>query len=53
VAWLSNIALPQPNNMSIIATLLLTVSFSWLLYLLIFAVKKYDYTQKHTEKMEW
>lgn len=53
IALLSNIALPQPSYISIIAMLLLTVSFAWLLYLLVNAVKKYHYTQKYTEKMEW
>jgi hypothetical protein len=38
---------------SILSSLLLSISFGWLLYHLIYAVKKYDYTQKYTEKMEW
>jgi hypothetical protein len=36
-----------------LASLLLTLSFGWLLYQLIFALKKYHYVQKHTEKIEW
>ena len=38
---------------SIVASILLSISFGWLLYHLIFALRKYNYTQKHTEKMEW
>ena len=37
----------------ILASLMIMVSFGWLLYHLIYAMKKYNYTQKHTEKMEW
>ncbi|NEW60209.1 hypothetical protein GSY74_02840 [Sulfurovum sp. bin170] len=37
----------------LLASLLVTISFGWLLYHLIFAVKKYNYTQKHTKKIEW
>jgi hypothetical protein len=39
--------------LSILASILTSLSFAWLLYHLIFAVKKYNYTQKHTQKMEW
>jgi len=39
--------------LTILAMILIMISFGWLLYLLIFAVRKYNYTQKHTEKMEW
>ena len=39
--------------LDILASLLVIVSFGWLLYHLVGAVKKYNYTQKHTEKMEW
>ena len=35
------------------AALLLLSSFGWLLYNLIYAMKKYHYTQKHTERFEW
>ena len=38
---------------SILASLLVSISFGWLLYHLIFALSKYDYTQKYTEKIEW
>jgi len=41
------------QGLIILASLLTTVSFGWLLYHLIMAWKKYDYTQKHTERMEW
>ena len=39
--------------LDILASLLVVVSFGWLLYHLVGAVKKYNYTQKHTEKFEW
>lgn len=35
------------------ASLLLLVSFAWLLYLLLYAARKYRYTQKHCERVEW
>ena len=47
VLW---IVLPQ---LSVLGSLLIIFSFGWLLYNLIFAMKKYAYTQKHTEKIEW
>ena len=40
-------------KLTILGSLLLTISFSWLFYNLIFAVKKYTYTQKHCERIEW
>ncbi len=36
-----------------LGSLLLTISFSWLFYNLTFAIRKYIYTQKHCEKIEW
>ncbi len=36
-----------------LGSLLLTISFGWLFYNLIFAIRKYIYTQKHCEKIEW
>ncbi len=36
-----------------LGSLLLAISFSWLFYNLIFAIKKYTYTQKHCERIEW
>jgi hypothetical protein len=47
VLW---ITLPQ---LSVLGSLLIIASFGWLLYNLVFAMKKYAYTQKHTEKIEW
>jgi len=41
------------TKLTILGSLLLTLSFSWLFYNLIFAIKKYAYTQKHCEKIEW
>ena len=38
---------------TILGSLLITISFGWLFYNLIFAIKKYTYTQKHCEKIEW
>ena len=52
LAW-SLFILFNPPMIDILASLLVVLSFGWLLYHLIFAVKKYNYTQKHTEKMEW
>ena len=37
----------------IISAILVIISFGWLLYNLIYALKKYNYTQKYTEKFEW
>jgi hypothetical protein len=39
--------------LNLLSAILLLVSFGWLLYNLIYAIKKYNYTQKHTEKFEW
>jgi len=39
--------------LNILGSITIIASFGWLLYNLIFAVKKYNYTQKHTEKFEW
>ncbi len=36
-----------------LGSLLLAISFSWLFYNLFFAIKKYTYTQKHCERIEW
>jgi hypothetical protein len=43
----------NPPMVDVLASILVVVSFGWLLYHLVGAVKKYNYTQKHTEKMEW
>ena len=37
----------------LLSAVLLLLSFGWLLYNLIFAIKKYHYTQKYTERFEW
>ncbi|SFV67755.1 hypothetical protein MNB_SV-3-818 [hydrothermal vent metagenome] len=37
----------------LLASLLVAISFGWLLYHLIFALRKYNYTQKYTKKIEW
>lgn len=39
--------------LNILSSTLVFISFGWLLYNLIYAIKKYDYTQKHTKKFEW
>jgi len=41
------------NKITILGSILLTISFGWLFYNLIFAIRKYIYTQKHCEKIEW
>ncbi len=41
------------KGLIMIAGILTIASFGLLLYRLIFAVKKYRYTQKHTQKMTW
>ena len=41
------------REITILGSLLITISFGWLFYNLIFAIKKYVYTQKHCEKIEW
>ena len=41
------------NKITILGSMLLTISFGWLFYNLIFAIRKYIYTQKHCEKIEW
>ena len=41
------------TEITILGSLLITLSFGWLFYNLIFAIKKYAYTQKHCEKIEW
>jgi len=50
LAW--GLSLPF-KSLTAVASLLMSLSFGWLLYHLIFALKKYNYTQKHTQKMEW
>jgi len=40
-------------SLEIISALLLSLSFGWLLYQLLFAMKKYNYIQKHTERIQW
>ena len=47
LTWMIN------TQTTIIGSLLIIASFGWLLYNLIFAMKKYSYTQKHTQKIEW
>jgi MFS family permease len=37
----------------ILASFLVIISFGWLLYNLIYAMKEYNDTQKHTQKIEW
>jgi len=39
--------------LNLLSAILVLVSFGWLLYHLIYAMKKYHYTQKHTKKFEW
>jgi len=39
--------------LNLLSAFLVVVSFGWLLYNLIYAIKKYNYTKKYTEKFEW
>ena len=41
------------REITILGSLLITISFGWLFYNLIFAIKKYAYTQKYCERIEW
>ncbi len=50
IAWSISI-LYEP--VSILTSILVIISFGWLLYHLISAIKKYNYTQKYTKKIEW
>ena len=50
IAWMLSISF---EKVSIVASILVTISFGWLLYHLIFAVRKYDFTRKYTKKIEW
>ncbi len=52
LAWSGSMLFAFPI-LILLASLLTTVSFGWLLYHTVIAWKKYDYTQKHTEKIEW
>ena len=44
------IIIPQ---LTVLGSLLIITSFGWLFYNLVFAIKKYTYTQKYTERIEW
>jgi MFS family permease len=50
--WIINVVLYN-DIVGLIANILLTISFGWLLYHLIEAIKKYRYVQKNFEKIEW
>ena len=50
--WIINILFSIPI-IEIIANTLLTLSFGWLLYHLINAIKKYRYIQKNYDSIEW
>jgi len=52
ITWAIYILFNLPM-LDILASLLVLLSFGWLLYHLVGAVKKYNYIQKHTEKIEW
>ncbi len=39
--------------LNLLSGVLVLVSFGWLFYNLIYAIKKYNYTQKYTKKIEW
>jgi len=50
--WILNILFYIPV-IEIIANILLTLSFGWLLYHLLKAIKKYRYIQKNYDRIEW
>lgn len=52
VVWLLE-AFLDILTIKVIASLLLLISFAWLLYHLLDAGGKYRYTQKYCEKIEW
>jgi hypothetical protein len=39
--------------LNVLSAVLIVLSFGWLLYNLIYAIRKYQYTQKYTKKIEW
>jgi hypothetical protein len=51
--WILSIVFQLDEVFLIIPSFLLTLSFGWLLYHLIMAIRKHNYTQKYTEKIEW
>jgi len=53
VAFLTALFPDVPQGVMVLLPLLLSLSFGWVLYQLLFALKKYNYIQKHTKKMEW
>lgn len=53
ITWLGSVLLEKANYLIVFASLLVIASFGWLLYHLIYAVRKYQYTQKYTEKVKW
>ena len=53
VSWLVSIPLALDERYLVIPSLLVMLSFGWLFYHLVVAVRKYDYTQKYTKRMEW
>ena len=53
VSSIASIAFQLEGLLLVTPSLLVTFSFLWLLYHLIMAIKKYNYTQKHTKKIEW
>jgi len=52
IAWLL-VAFFDILIIKVIASLLLLISFAWLLYHLLDAGGKYRYTQKYCERIEW
>ncbi len=52
-SWLLSILFELDGVWLIAPSFLVMLSFGWLLYHLIMAIRKYNYTQQHTEKIEW
>ncbi|MCK5853672.1 MAG: hypothetical protein KAG56_00535 [Sulfurovaceae bacterium] len=53
LSWLVAIFFQLDELFLVVPSLLVMLSFGWLFYHLFMAVRKYDYTQKYTEKIEW
>lgn len=53
LSWLVAIFFQLDELFLVVPSLLVMLSFGWLFYHLFMGVRKYDYTQKYTEKIEW
>ena len=53
LSWLVAIWFQLDEIFLVVPSLLVMLSFGWLFYHLVVAIRKYDYTQKYTERVEW